>query len=84
MSTAVYCLFFIAGLAVLIAMLKTKRFFSAFIFSVLQGVIALFAANFIGDFAGISISVNPHTLVLCSVGGIPGVIFLLFAGVLFR
>lgn len=84
MSTAVYCLFFIAGLAVFISMLKTKRFIAALIFSALQGVIALFAANFISDFANLSISVNLHTLVLSSVGGIPAVIFLLFCGVIFR
>ncbi len=84
MSTAVYCLFLIAGLAILISMIKTKRFFSALIFSALQGIIALFAANFIGEFAGMSISINPHTLVLCAAGGIPAVIFLLLLGIIFK
>lgn len=84
MNTAVYCLFGVAGFAILISMLKTKRFFSALIFSSLQGLIALFAANFIGDFVGISLSINPHTMILCSLGGIPGVIFLLVCGVFFK
>lgn len=84
MTTAVYCLFFVAGLAIFISMLKTKRFVSALIFSALQGIIALFAANFIGDFANMNISVNTHTLILSAVGGIPGVIFLLICGALFR
>lgn len=84
MTTAVYCLFLIAGFAILISMIRTKRFIAALIFSCLQGLVALFAANFISDFANMNVSVNPYTLILSAVGGIPGVIFLLMCGVLFR
>lgn len=84
MTTAVYCLFIIAGFAILISMIKTKRFLAALIFSCLQGLVALFAANFISGFADMNVSLNPYTIALSAVGGIPGVIFLLLCGVLFK
>lgn len=73
-----------AGFTVVIAMLRSKRFFSALILSALQGITALFAADIIGGFAGINLSVNFFTAALCMIGGIPAVIFLLISGVFFR
>ena len=77
MLGAVYGLFAVAGLAIIISMIKSKKFFSALIMTALQGIIAVFAANFAGSFFGVHICVNPQTLALSALGGIPGVIFLL-------
>ena len=83
MIKAVYCLFAVAGMAIIISMIKTKRFTLALIMTALQGVIALFAANFAGSFFGVGVSVNPQTLILSAVGGIPAVIFLLVSDIFF-
>ena len=69
--------------AILLTMLRTKRFTAALILSVLQGVGALFAANFIGSFMNVHISVNPFTLAVGALGGIPGVTLLWLADILF-
>ena len=83
MIKAVYCLFAVAGAAIIISMLKTKKFVPALLLSALQGVIALFAADFAGGFFGINLSINPQTLLLSAIGGIPAVIFLLISGIFF-
>ncbi len=83
MLTAVYCLFGVAGFAVIISMLRTKKFFSALILTALQGIIALFAADFAGSFFGVNLSINPQTIVLSGFGGIPAVIFLLVIDIFF-
>lgn len=73
-----------AGLAILLAMLRSKRFFTALILTALEGVAALFAADFIGSFIGVNLPVNGYTAAFCALGGIPAVIFLLIADVILR
>ena len=82
--TAVYVVLGIAGLFILISMVRSGRFFSALIITALQGIIALFSADFIGSFIGVNLSVNAFTITLSALGGIPAVILLLISGVLFR
>ncbi len=82
--TAVYVVLGIAGLFILISMVRSGRFFSALIITALQGVTALFSADFIGSFIGVNLSVNAFTITLSALGGIPAVILLLISGVLFR
>ena len=82
--TALYFVFGLAGLAVLISMAKTGRFFSALLLTALQGIVALFSADFVGSFIGVNLSVNAFTIVLSALGGIPAVIFLLICGAVFR
>ena len=82
--TAVYFVFGLAGLAVLISMAKTGRFFSALLLTALQGIVALFSADFVGSFIGVNLSVNAFTIALSALGGIPAVIFLLICGTIFR
>ena len=81
------CLLLAAALAVtavLITLFKTKRFFSAALLSVLQGIAALFAVNFAGSFFGVHIAVNPFSVAVSSIGGTSGVILMLISQVLFR
>lgn len=82
--TVIYIILGLAGLIVLISMVKTGRFFSALLLTALQGIAALFAADFTGSFIGVNLSINGFTLALSALGGIPAVIFLLISGVLFR
>ncbi len=84
MNTAVYCLFAVVGLAIMVSMIRTKRFFAVLLLTAMQGIVALFAAKYVGGFFGIGPSINAHTLALSAVGGIPGVIFLFIAGTIFK
>ena len=70
-------LFGIYVLVIIISMIKSKRFFTVLFSTVLQGVCALFAVNFIGNFISVHIPINIYTLGLSSVGGLSGVITLL-------
>ena len=73
-----------AGIALLFCMLKRKHFFKTLFFSAVQGTAALFAVNLLTTFTGVSLAVNAVTLLFCGVGGIPGVVLLLGAKLLFR
>lgn len=84
MLTAVYIVFAVVGFIIFISMLRTKRFFSALILTALQGITALVAANVIGSFIDLHLSLNPHTIILSAVGGTPAVIMLLIADTLFK
>ncbi len=82
--TVIYVVFGLAGLLVLISAAKTGRFFTALFLTAFQGVAALFAADFVGSFIGVNLSINGFTAALSALGGIPAVVFLLLSGVLFR
>lgn len=60
---------------------KSKRFFTALLFTALQGICALFAVNLIGKYIAIHIPINAWTLGVSSLGGISGVIMLLLCDI---
>ena len=62
---------------ILFSFFKTKRFISAFVINLLQGICALFAINFLGQYISVHIPINGWTLGISSSGGISGVIMLL-------
>ena len=66
---------------IFIAYFKSKRFFTALLFTALQGVCAIFAVNLIGKYITVHIPVNAWTLGISSVGGISGVIMLLLCDI---
>ena len=68
---------------ILFSMLRTKRFFAALLLSVLQGIVAFFAANFVGGFFGVHIPMNWYSLSVAAVGGTPGVVLLLLLQTIF-
>lgn len=78
-----YAVMAISVTIIFITMLKTKRFLAAVFLSILQGIGALFAANFIGSFVDVHIAINPFTLAVGAIGGIPGVTLLWLADTLF-
>lgn len=67
-------------LIVIIAMIKTKRFFTVTLLTVLQGICTLFAVNLIGNYINVHIPVNGWSLGISSIGGISGVIMMLLCG----
>lgn len=71
----------IYSVSILIAYYKSKRFFTALLFTALQGICALFAVNLIGKYIAVHIPVNPWTLGISSIGGASGVIMLLLCDV---
>ncbi len=70
------CIFAFYIIVIIVAFIKSKRFFTAFLLTALQGVSALFAVNLIGQYIMVHIPVNAWTLGVSSVGGISGVIMM--------
>lgn len=68
-------------LIVLVAHIKSKKFFISTFLTVLQGICALFAVNLLGQYISIHIPINGLTLGISSVGGISGVIMMLLCDV---
>lgn len=66
---------------IFIAFFKSKKFFTALLFTALQGICAIFAVNLIGKYSTVHIPINPWTLGISSIGGISGVIMLLLCDV---
>ncbi len=72
----------LCGVAILITMYKTHKFFRSLFLSALQGTVALFAVNFIGEFIGLHIALNSFSLLVGTLGGLPGIIFLLVSDIM--
>lgn len=68
-------------IVIFMAYFKSKRFFTALLFTALQGICALFAVNLIGKYITIHIPINAWTLSVSSLGGISGVITLLLCDI---
>lgn len=68
-------------IVIFIAYFKSKRFFTALLFTALQGICALFAVNLIGKYITIHIPINAWTIGLSSLGGVSGVILLLLCDI---
>ncbi len=62
---------------ILWAILKSKRPIKEGFYSILQGIIALFAVNVTGALTGITIGVNIWSILCSCIAGAPGVILLL-------
>ena len=72
----------VCALVIFFAMLKTKHFVKCVLLSAFQGLIALFAVNFVGEFINVHLSVNWFSLGIGAVGGLPGVIYLLICDIM--
>ncbi|MGN1417863.1 MAG: pro-sigmaK processing inhibitor BofA family protein [Acutalibacteraceae bacterium] len=71
------CLCFL--IIILIVMLRSKHFFRCLLLSAFTGVASLFAVNLLSAVTGFSLAINPVTIGISSVGGVPAVIMLLFS-----
>ena len=65
------------SIAVLVALVRTKKPVRSFVGSGAQGICALAAVNIAGAFTGVSIGLNLFSGAVCAVLGIPGVVALL-------
>ena len=74
-------LFLLYILVIVITMIKTKRFFTALLLSLLQGLCALFAINLLGKYIAVHLPINEWTITLSSIGGISGVIMMLLCDI---
>ena len=83
LKTAVISALAAGCLIILISAFKTKRFFSCFILSALQGIAAIFAVNALGLVTGLHLSLNAYTLTASVIGGTPAVIGMIAAEILF-
>ena len=73
----------LACLIIVVSAFKTKRFFSCFILSTLQGIAAIFAVNALGLVTGLHLSLNGYTIAASVIGGTPAVIGMIVAEILF-
>ena len=64
-----------------IAYFKSKRFFTAMLFTALQGICGIFAVNLIGKYTAVHVPINAWTLGISSIGGVSGVIMLLLCDI---
>lgn len=85
MSAVLICaVLALALFAVLIAFLRSGRFFGALFSSAVQGAVSLLAVNVAGMLTGVTVAVNPVTLTAVSLLGIPGTIGLLLLNAIFQ
>ena len=82
MTTAIYIVLGIFGFIIIISMFRTKKL--SLFMTALQGIASLIAANFIGGFFGVHLSVNAFSLGVCGLGGLPGTVMLLITDTLFK
>ena len=84
MSAVLICaVLALALLAVLIAFLRSGRFFGALFSSAVQGAVSLLAVNVAGMLTGVTVAVNPVTLTAVALLGVPGTIGLLLLNTIF-
>lgn len=84
MNGWIYFSLIFSGLIILLAMLKTKRFFTVLLLTALQGLAAFFAVNFVGGFFGVHLALNWGHLAVSALGGTPAVILLLLLNTMFQ
>ena len=85
MSIGSYIIFFfliMSGIIILSVSLKSDRFFRSVVLSAVSGTGSLFAVNIASAVTGVSLSVNLLTLLISSIGGVPGTVFLLLSDVI--
>ncbi|MGN0571311.1 MAG: pro-sigmaK processing inhibitor BofA family protein [Candidatus Fimenecus sp.] len=83
MNGWIYFALIFSGIIILLAMLRTKRFFTMLMLTALQGLAAFFAVNFVGGFFGVHLALNWGHLGISAFGGMPGVILLLLVNTMF-
>lgn len=81
-NTALAVLACVFGVLMLLAMGRSGKFFRAFTLSAVSGLAALFAVHLLAQFTHADLAVNPVTLSMSAVAGIPGVVTLLVCRVL--
>ncbi len=81
--TLFYVILTVYLIAYLIFAKASGSFFKSIIYTAVLGVISLVALNFLGSRVGFNCPINIYTISLCSLLGVPGVIFLLICNFIF-
>lgn len=79
-----YFILVISAIIILISMLRSHHFVKSMFLSVFQGITAMFAVNFIGEMINVHIPMNWFSLSIGTIGGLPGIIFLLINDILIK
>ena len=74
----------LAGLVLLFSLAFVRRPIRSVLAGGIQGVCALAAVNIAGAFTGVSLGVNLFSGAVCMILGVPGVVSMLIANLLFR
>ncbi|MDR3313781.1 MAG: pro-sigmaK processing inhibitor BofA family protein [Oscillospiraceae bacterium] len=72
------------ALAILLAMLRSRRLLRCLVLTAASGIASLYAVNALGLLSGIKLPVNGFSLGISAIGGAPGVIALLLTDTLFQ
>jgi len=72
------------GIAVLLSLLRSRRFMRYLLLSAVSGVAALYAVNAVGMLTSTRLAVNGFTLGVSAMAGPPGVVALLLMDALFK
>ena len=79
-QTTLTVIFLIASAVILLSVfIRSKHFFRCLFLSALSGIGSLFAVSILSQITGISLGINPVTLSVSALGGIPSVIAMLVA-----
>lgn len=81
-SYIIFLLLVLSGIIILAVSLRSEKPLRCLLLSFFSGVGSLFAVNIVSAVTGVAISVNPATLSVSALGGVPGTVFLLLCDVL--
>lgn len=81
-SYIIFVFLIFAGIIILAVTLRNEKPFRNLLLSLFSGVGSLFAVNIASTLTSVSLPVNALTLIISTVGGIPGVVLLLISDVL--
>ena len=81
-SYIIFVILILSGIIILYVSIKSERFFRCLFLSAVSGTGSLFAVNIASAVTGVSLSVNTATLLISSIGGVPGTVFLLLSDVI--
>lgn len=80
--------YFIIGVMIVFALIiltvsaKTGKLFRCLMLSAFSGIGSLFAVNIASYITGVTLAVNPVTLLISGIGGVPGTIALLLGNII--
>lgn len=77
-----YILLSVCGIILLTVYYKEHHIIKGVFLTALQGICAFFAVNFVGSFFSVHLNLNIFSAVLSTLGGTPGVIFLLLMNII--
>lgn len=75
----IFSLLILFSIIILAVMLRSKHFLSGLTLSALSGIACLFSVNILSAITNFTLAINPLTLGISGIFGVPGVIALLIS-----